>query len=172
MTRSSPVSPFALVLTTLCALGPAPAAPPADAFVVLARQPDGPRVTPYLTYQTGMAWRQDEARRAAFARVRTEGDLLRLQSELRAKLLRMLGGLPSTRTPLNAQVTGRIQMTGFHIEKVIFESLPGIFVTALVYVPDDGRRDYPAVWWRRATRPMARPTTRPCASGWLHAGTS
>ena len=57
----------------------------------------------------------------------------------------MLGGLPSTRTPLNAQVTGRIQMTGFHIEKVVFESLPGIFVTALVYVPDDGRRDHPAV---------------------------
>ena len=27
-------------------------------------------------------------------------------------------------------------MDGFHIEKVVFESLPGIFVTALVYVPD------------------------------------
>ena len=105
---------------------------------MLARQPDGPRITPYLAYQTEMAWRQDDARRAALAGIRTEGDLLRLQGELRAKLLRMLGGLPSTRTPLNAQVTGRIQMTGFHIEKVVFESLPGIFVTALVYVPDDG----------------------------------
>ena len=112
---------------------------------MLARQPDGPRITPYLAYQTEIAWRQDDARRAALALVRTEGDLLRLQGELRVKLLRMLGGLPSTRTPLNAQVTGRIQMTGFHIEKVIFESLPGIFVTALVYVPDDGRRVHPAV---------------------------
>ena len=111
----------------------------------MARQPDGPRITPYLAYQTEMAWRQDDARRAALARIRMEADLLRLQGELRTKLLRMLGGLPSTRTPLNAQVTGRIQMTGFHIEKVVFESLPGIFVTALVYVPDDGRRDHPAV---------------------------
>ena len=135
----------ALVLTTLCALRQAPAAPPAEAFTVLARQPDGPRITPYLAYQTEMAWRQDDARRAALGRIRTEGDLLQLQGELRTKLLRMLGGLPSTRTPLNAQVTGRIQMTGFHIEKVIFESLPGIVVTALVYVPDDGRRDHPAV---------------------------
>jgi dienelactone hydrolase len=135
----------ALVLTTLCALGQAPATPPAEAFTVLARQPDGPRITPYLTYQTEMAWRQDDARRATLARIRTVADLLRLQGELRTKLLRMLGGLPSTRTPLNAQVTGRIQMTGFHIEKVVFESLPGIFVTALVYVPDDGRRDHPAV---------------------------
>ena len=112
---------------------------------MLARQPDGPRITPYLTYQIEMAWRQDDARRAALARIRTEADLLRLQAELRAKLLRMLGGLPSTRTPLNAQITGRIQMTGFHIEKLVFESLPGIFVTALLYVPDDGRRDHPAV---------------------------
>ncbi|MBK5298226.1 MAG: acetylxylan esterase [Vicinamibacteria bacterium] len=140
MTRS-----VALVLTTLCALRPAPAAPPAEAFTVLVRQPDGPRITPYLAYQTEMAWRQDDARRAALASIRTEGDLLRLQVELRAKLLRMLGGLPSTRTPLNAQVTGRIQMTGFHIEKLVFESLPGIFVTALVYVPDRGRRPHPAV---------------------------
>ena len=112
---------------------------------MLARQPDGPRITPYLAYQTEMAWRQDDARRAALASIRTEGDLRRFQVELRAKLLRMLGGLPSTRTPLNAQVTGRIQMTGFHIEKVIFESLPGIFVTALVYVPDAGRQPHPAV---------------------------
>lgn len=140
MTRS-----VAVVLTTLCALRPAPAAPPAEAFVVLARQPPGPRITPYLAYQTEMAWRQDDARRAALAGIRTEADLLRLQDDLRAKLLRMLGGLPSTRTPLNAKLTGRIQMTGFHIEKVIFESLPGIFVTALVYIPDDGRRDHPAV---------------------------
>ena len=97
------------------------------------------------TYQTEMAWRQDDARRAALARIRTEADLLRLQGELRTKLLRMLGGLPSTRTPLNAQVTGQIPMTGFHIEKVVFESLPGIFVTALVYIPDGGRKHHPAV---------------------------
>ena len=107
----------ALLLTSLCALRQPPAAPPAEAFTVLARQPDGPRITPYLSYQTEMAWRQDDARRAAVARIRTEADLLRLQGELRAKLLRMLGGLPSTRTPLNAHVTGQIPMTGFHIEK-------------------------------------------------------
>src|SRR5262245_43286011 len=131
----------ALALTTaLSTVDTTPALPPADAFIVLERQPDGPRITPYLAYQTEMAWRQDDRRRATFASVRTEQDLLRLQTELRAKLLRMLGGLPSTRTPLNARVVDRIQMTGFHVEKLIFESLPGIFVTALVYVPDGGGR--------------------------------
>ena len=134
-----------LILAAVAALGIAPAAGPRDAFTVLDSPPDGPRITPYLAYQTEMAWRQDDRRRARLASVRTEPDLLRLQAELRTKLLRMLGGLPSTRTPLNAQITGRIQMAGYHIEKLIFESLPGIFVTALVYVPDEGRAPHPAV---------------------------
>ena len=36
-------------------------------------------------------------------------------------------------------------MAGFHIEKLVFESLPGVFVTALVYVPDGGAAPHPAV---------------------------
>ena len=66
---------------------------------------------------------------------------------------------PATRTPLNAQITGRIQMAGFHIEKLIFESLPGIFVTALLYVPDGGAAPRPAVLVPAATPPTARRTT-------------
>jgi pimeloyl-ACP methyl ester carboxylesterase len=69
--------------------------------------------------------------------IQTEADLLRLQNELRQKLLTMLGGLPTERTPLHPRVTGRIAMDGFHIEKLIFQSLPGVYVTALLYVPDD-----------------------------------
>jgi dipeptidyl aminopeptidase/acylaminoacyl peptidase len=144
-------TPALVVLTLIFGLARAPVArdatpaPPASAFEVLDPQPEGPRITPYLAYQTEMAWRQDDRRRAAFAGIRTESDLLRVQSELRTKLLRMLGGLPATRTPLNARVTGRIQMDGFHIEKIIFESVPGILVTALVYVPDAGQPRRPAV---------------------------
>jgi cephalosporin-C deacetylase-like acetyl esterase len=64
---------------------------------------------------------------------------------MRSNLLKMLGELPAKKTPLNPQITGRIQMDGFHIEKLIFESLPGIYVTALVYVPDDEAKKHPAV---------------------------
>jgi len=110
--------------------------PPPEAFRVLPEPPDGPSITPYLRYQTDLAWRQDEARIEDWRNVRTEAQLQQLQSELRKKLLGMLGGLPNVRTPLRPQITGRIQMSGFHIEKLIFESMPGIYVTALVYVPD------------------------------------
>jgi len=110
--------------------------PPADAFRVLPEQPDGPSITPYLRYQTDLAWRQDAARIEDWRKIHTEAELQLLQAELRKKLLEMLGGLPNTRTPLRPQITGRIQMSGFHIEKLIFESMPGIYVTALLYVPD------------------------------------
>jgi dienelactone hydrolase len=124
-------------------------APPPDAFRVLAPRSEGPQITPFLKYQTQMAWQQDEERLAAWRGIRTEADMFRLQRDLRQKLLTMIGGLPKSRTPLRARITGTIPMNGFHVNKVIFESLPGFYVTALLYVPDDGEADktkkHPAV---------------------------
>src|SRR5215469_16912881 len=121
-------------------------APPATAFRVLPPAPaEGPVITRYLEYQTDMAWREDSERQERWRAIRSEQDLTRLEQELREHLLAMLGGLPATRTPLNARITGRIAMGGFHIEKLIFESLPRVYVTALVYVPDDVGKKHPAV---------------------------
>ena len=119
--------------------------PPAESFRVLPNFAEGPRITAYLKYQTEMAWAQDEQRRKKWEAIQTERDLLNLQQELRAHLLKMLGGLPADKTPLNPHITGRIPMQGFHIEQLIFESLPGVYVTALVYVPEDGAAKHPAV---------------------------
>jgi Acetyl xylan esterase (AXE1) len=119
--------------------------PPASAFRVDQSVPPGPSITPYLKYQTALAWRQDEERRKQWEAIRTEQDLLRLQQELRERLLNMIGGLPTERTPLNPKISGRIPGSGFHIEKLIFESLPGVYVAALVYVPEDGSKTHPAV---------------------------
>jgi hypothetical protein len=120
--------------------------PPAEAFRVLPPiTNEGPSITPYLKYQTEMAWDQDGQRRKRWEAIQTEPDLLRLQQELRGHLLKMLGGLPTEKTPLNPHINGRIEMQGFHIEKLIFESLPGVYVTALLYVPEDGIKKHPAV---------------------------
>jgi pimeloyl-ACP methyl ester carboxylesterase len=120
--------------------------PPPEAFRVLPEASgEHPEITPYLKYQTEMAWRQDDERRRAWEKIRTEGDLLRVQMELRSNLLKMLGGLPEKKTPLNPRITGRIQMNGFHIEKLIFKSLPRVYVTALLYVPDGPAEKHPAV---------------------------
>ena len=103
---------------------------------VLEPQPEGPRITPFLAYQLERAWAFDAARQERFARVETEADLVALQDELRRKALAVIGGLPGEKSPLNARVTGTIPMDGYRIEKLVFESLPGIHVTALVYVPE------------------------------------
>jgi alpha/beta hydrolase family protein len=119
--------------------------PPPEAFQLLPAPDPGPRITPYLQWQLDRAWEQDDRRRAAFAAVRTEADLLALRAQIRARLLDLLGGLPAVRTPLNARVVGTIPMRGYRIEKLVFESLPGVHVTALVYVPDGPPGRKPAV---------------------------
>ena len=124
----------------------ATAPPPPEAFMVFPKLPaPGPRITPYLEYQTRLAWDQDHIRRKIFEGIHDERDLFRLQHELRQKLLDMIGGLPEQKTPLLPRITERIQMDGFHIEKLLFQSLPGIYVSALVYVPEDARTSHPAV---------------------------
>jgi len=120
--------------------------PPPQAFQVLKQPlPPGPRVTPYLRYQAEQAWKQDEARQQAWEAIRNKGMLLKTQDELRQKLLQMIGGLPAVKTDLHAVITGKVQMDGFVIEKLVFQSLPGVYVTALVYVPNDHTSKHPAV---------------------------
>jgi dienelactone hydrolase len=120
-------------------------APPVEAFQVLpAVSTEGPEITPYLQYQVEMAWQQDDQRRKDWEQIRTDQDLARLQRKLEENLLAMIGGLPAERTPLHPKITGTIPMQGFRIEKLIFESLPGVYVSALVYAPDDANK-HPAI---------------------------
>ena len=65
-----------------------PAERPAPEMLrVLELQPEGPRITPFLTHQIDRAWAFDAARQVRFARVATEADLRALQDELRRKAL-------------------------------------------------------------------------------------
>lgn len=120
--------------------------PQADAFTVLTKAIDyGPRITALLKYQTEMAWRQDEKRQDILKSIKSEKELVALQRATKQKVLGMMGGLPQEKTPLQVQNVGAIRMQGFHIEKLVFESLPGFHVTALVYIPDNGTLRHPAV---------------------------
>ena len=138
---------MALLLGTiaLCALA-ADDPPPPQAFRLREQPlPPGPRITPFLQYQAEQAWSEDNDRLKAWDAIHNERELLKMQDEVRQKLLQMIGGLPEVKTDLHPRVTGRIQMDGFTIEKLIFQSLPRVYVTALVYVPDDRSKKHPAV---------------------------
>jgi len=49
------------------------------------------------------------------------------------------------RTPLNVRVTGTLERPGYRVEKLYFEALPRLYVTANLYVPSDLDRPAPAV---------------------------
>ena len=51
-----------------------------------------------------------------------------------------------TKTPLNAVIHGKITRPGFTVEKVYFESVPGFFVTGLLFRPENSKtKKCPAV---------------------------
>jgi len=49
------------------------------------------------------------------------------------------------RSPLNIKVTGSIQADGYRIEKLYYESLPGLYVPANLYIPDNIKEPVPAI---------------------------
>ena len=99
---------------------------------------------PLLRWMDRIAQEQLAAREKAVAAVRTVEDAERRKEWVRRRILEALGGLPEYVGPLNARVTGQIDADGYVIEKVIYESLPGYFVTANLYRPSRPGR-YPGV---------------------------
>ena len=97
---------------------------------------------PFLQWMDQIAQQQLERREKAIAEIHTVAGAQRRKHVVREKLMELLGGLPDYNGPLNPRITGRIQNESYTIEKVIFESLPGYFVTANLYRPNQSGR-YP-----------------------------
>jgi cephalosporin-C deacetylase-like acetyl esterase len=83
-----------------------------------------------------IAQQQLQRREDLIATIRSVADAERRKQSVREKLMAIIGGLPDYSGPLNPRITGRIQADSYTIEKVIFESLPGVFVTANLYRPN------------------------------------
>src|SRR5579863_3297820 len=103
-----------------------------------------PTQDPLLRWMDRIAQQQLDRRESAIAGIRTVADANRRKELVRAELLEILGGLPDYNGPLHSRITGKIQNDSYTIEKVIFESLPGFYITANVYRPNRAGR-YPAV---------------------------
>ena len=83
-------------------------------------------------------------REKVIASVRTPVALQKYQSETAVRLRAILGEFPA-RTPLNPKVAGRLERSGYTVEKLIFESRPRYYVTANVYVPRGRTGLFPGV---------------------------
>jgi cephalosporin-C deacetylase-like acetyl esterase len=85
-----------------------------------------------------------KTRDAALAVIRSPEQARARQRWAAEKFWALTGGMPE-RTPLNARVTGRFERAAYVVEKVAFESQPGLVVPANLYIPKTGRAPYPAV---------------------------
>jgi dienelactone hydrolase len=73
-------------------------------------------------------------RSARLERITTPQEAVAYQQQVRAVVESAFSPMPP-KTPLNARVTGELELPDYRIEKVVFESRPGCLVTANLYVP-------------------------------------
>jgi dienelactone hydrolase len=82
---------------------------------------------------------------AEWAKIATREDWERFRAE-KLKLLRAsLGTLPDRPAKPKLMVTGTIKGDGFRIQNLVFQSRPGLVVTANLYVPDPPRSPMPGI---------------------------
>jgi dienelactone hydrolase len=98
----------------------------------------------FLTWMNAIAQRDLQQRTKTIGEIHTVADAEHRKQTVREELLRDMGGLPDYHGPLNSKITGQIHTASYSIEKVIYESLPGFYVTADIYRPNEPGR-YPAV---------------------------
>jgi dienelactone hydrolase len=80
------------------------------------------------------------------ADVKTADDWKAHRDEYRAQLFEMLGLDPlPERTPLETKVTGVVEHDQFRVERVQFQSRPGLYVTGNLYVPTQVDKPLPAI---------------------------
>jgi cephalosporin-C deacetylase-like acetyl esterase len=95
-------------------------------------------------YLARLARESYQRRNAAIAKLTTPAAIERRKQWVRETFWKLTGGEPQ-RTPLNPRTTGRFERSGYRVENVVYESRPGLPVTANLYVPTTGQPPYPGV---------------------------
>jgi len=116
------------------------------------------------------AFRHLQARQQAVAALRTKEQAVARQQVVREKILRLMGGLPAEKTPLNVRFIGREERDGYRYEKIIFESQPGFHVPANVYLPTQGAGPFPAILMPVGHSPEGKEGERTTAIGLARKG--
>jgi cephalosporin-C deacetylase-like acetyl esterase len=108
---------------------------------------------PWILYQnnnqalykiiTNEAFTLLEQREQQIKNLTTKADWTNYQNELKRKFGASLTKFQKTH--LNAKVTGKLERENFTVEKIIFESHPGFYVTAAMFIPKKLPKPAPAV---------------------------
>jgi cephalosporin-C deacetylase-like acetyl esterase len=93
----------------------------------------------------GIANKQLAERAQRVAGIQTRAAFEQRKAQVRAKILELIGGLPEHHGPVAVKEFGSLAGDGFRVEKLAYESLPGLWVTANLYIPSIGDGPFPAV---------------------------
>jgi len=102
--------------------------------------PPGRMMYAYLQAQAEQAL---DRREAEYETLKTPRDVRAYQRRMRRALLATLGPWPRL-TDLGAEIVGRVARPGYRIEKIIYQSRPHHYVSALLYLPA-GKGPHPVV---------------------------
>lgn len=91
-----------------------------------------------------IALEQLEPRNEEIHQLKTKENWIERQKVVKSKLLNIIGPFPE-KTPLNIQVTGIIQREDYRVEKLIYESQPGFYVTSALFIPNNITGKAPAI---------------------------
>ena len=104
---------------------------------------DYPRTLP--DYLTRLARQAYEKRNAALRACRTPDQFRARQDWARSTFARLTGLNLKERTPVRVETQGAFDRPGYRVEKIRYESRPGFFVSANLYLPKTGTAPYPGV---------------------------
>jgi hypothetical protein len=95
-------------------------------------------------FLTTEASRLLEARAKNVSLIQSVDEWKSRQVTLKKTMWEILGAFPE-KTPLNARITGTVEKDGYKIENIIYESLPGFYVTATLFIPNNIKKPEPAI---------------------------
>ena len=75
---------------------------------------------------------------------KTKQELVIYKDHLKNEIIKKAGIVIDHKLPLNYEETGTIKMEGYSIKNIIFQTRPGVYATANLYIPD-GKGPFPAV---------------------------
>ncbi len=96
------------------------------------------------TYLAGLAQQAYAKRNRQLSLLTGVPAIHKRQAWVRETFWNLIGGQPE-RTPLNARMTGQIDREGYRLEKVVYESQPGVFIAANTYIPSINKPPFPGV---------------------------
>ena len=97
-----------------------------------------------INYLDAQASEYYDLRDKEIENLKTAGDWKRRQEIVKEKLMRFVEPFPQ-RGPLNPIITGIIKKDGYRIEKIVYESFPGFYVTGCLYLPEKIKKNAPAI---------------------------